>query len=133
MTMSLTRFQQLAEAYGGDVARWPNADQEAARALLVTDPSARAELKAAADLDALLALDIPPTPSDLLKRRVLKAAPPRRPGGFGWPSRAGWAAAAAAGLVCGVMLGDQALTGLRAEASYEQAQAWSLDEGDYFG
>jgi ferric-dicitrate binding protein FerR (iron transport regulator) len=135
MSMGLTRFIALAEAYGGDIARWPEADQAGARAVLADAPAARAALAEAARLDALLALDTAPAPSDLLQRRVLRAAPApaRRVSRLGFASGAGWAAAAAAGVMAGVLVGNQALAPLRAEASYEQAQAWSLDEGDYFG
>lgn len=132
MTLGLKRFEKLADAWGGDIVRWPEAEQAAARALLAADPAVQSILTEAAGLDAVLALDVAPAPSDLLVRRVTRAAP-GRPLRFGWTSRAGWAAAAAAGLVVGIFVGDQALTSLRADAAFEQAQSYTLDEGDYLG
>ena len=52
--MKIERFQQLAEAFGGDLSRWPAGEQKAAAALLRTSPAARCALDAAAALDALL-------------------------------------------------------------------------------
>lgn len=53
--MDEARFKALAEAYGADVERWPVAERDAARRRLAdAGPDARAALKEAAALDALL-------------------------------------------------------------------------------
>jgi len=53
--MTPARFAALAEAYGGDLHNWPEADREAARQFQQTDPEfARPVLTEAASLDALL-------------------------------------------------------------------------------
>ena len=44
MTMTYERFETLADAYGGDLRRWPEAEREAGRALLNADPRAAAVL-----------------------------------------------------------------------------------------
>ena len=48
MTMTYERFEHLADAYGGDLRRWPEAEREAARDLMAADPRA-AVLLAEAD------------------------------------------------------------------------------------
>jgi hypothetical protein len=53
--MKIERFQHLAEAFGGDLSRWPQAEQSAAGALLRTDPAAQRIVADAQALDALLA------------------------------------------------------------------------------
>lgn len=52
--MNIERFQYLAEAFGGDLSRWPADQQNAAAALLRTNPAARRALDEALTLDALL-------------------------------------------------------------------------------
>ena len=37
--MTRERFQELAEAYGGDVARWPVASRDAAAVMLAAEPA----------------------------------------------------------------------------------------------
>ncbi|MGO4411082.1 hypothetical protein AB4Y66_13640, partial [Brevundimonas sp. M-11_2] len=54
MTMTYERFEYLADAYGGDLRRWPEAEREAARALTAVDARAAALLAQADRLDALL-------------------------------------------------------------------------------
>lgn len=49
------RFAALAEAYGGDLARWPAAARAAAAVTLARDPAAAALLGEAARLDGVLA------------------------------------------------------------------------------
>ncbi len=81
--MTMTRFGALAEAYGGDLDRWPEAERGAARALLAASDAARTALAAAQHFDAALAcLPAPPPAPARLRAAVaaLKpaAAPPRR-------------------------------------------------------
>ncbi|HEY1073742.1 hypothetical protein, partial [Brevundimonas sp.] len=112
MTMTYERFETLADAYGGDLRRWPETEREAARALLDSDPRAAALLAEADGLDALL--DAAPravVSADLRDRVIASAATaglkPRGRFHIGrllWWSGAGWAAAACAGVVFGVGL-----------------------------
>ena len=53
--MTRDRFLELAEAYGGAVARWPAAEREAAATLMAAEPEfVRQSLAAADRLDAVL-------------------------------------------------------------------------------
>lgn len=138
MTMTTERFRELIEAYGADPRRWPEAERaeaaEAARA-----PAAQALLAEARALDGLLAEAPAIQASAALRDRVLAAAPTPRRRLMGrltplaWLSGFGWAAAAAAGLVFGVALGQQVLVDWRTDVVLEQASAWSLDETEYLG
>lgn len=108
--MNLERFQTLAEAFGGSIARWPLAEQDAAFALLAMDPGAgAAALAAARDLDEDLDAAERLSPSHGLRQSILEAAPrPRaaRTAFRRWLAGAGvgvgLAAATAAGLVIGI-------------------------------
>lgn len=112
--MTRERFEDLAEIYGGDIARWPAAERDAAALLMAAEPEfAKAALAAPADLDAVLDAWAPMAVSHQLREAVIAAAPSARParGGVrGWFWRAGLgaglAAACAAGLVVGVRLSD---------------------------
>jgi hypothetical protein len=108
--MTPERFETLAEAWGGDVARWPVGEREAAAVLMAARSEwAQAVLARAGDLDAALAAYAPPQASARLAETIAAGAPaPRRrwrawllPAGMG----AGLAAACAAGMVLGVQLG----------------------------
>jgi hypothetical protein len=78
--LTLERFQDLADAFGGDVARWPEADRAAGLAFARAEPSATAAILAEASaLDRLLAASPGPAPSLALREAVIAAAPrPRR-------------------------------------------------------
>lgn len=110
--MNAERFQTLAEAYGGAIARWPTETQDAAFAFLADRPEqADAILAEARDTDALLDAAPRLSPSMALRDRVLAAAPRERAArGPVWrwltgaSVGAGLAAATAAGLVAGVNL-----------------------------
>lgn len=52
--MNIERFQYLAEAFGGDLSRWPAGEQKAAAVLLCASPEARRAVEEAQALDALL-------------------------------------------------------------------------------
>lgn len=112
--MTPKRFETLAEAYGGDVARWPEADREAAATVMAAEPAwAETILARAGDLDAALATYAsPPVPAGLADR-IAAAAPlvPARPAPPRWMAwllpvgmGAGLAAACAAGVVMGAVL-----------------------------
>jgi anti-sigma factor RsiW len=85
--MNLQRFEELAGAYGADIARWPAAEQDSARALAAQDTRARAALARGAQLDALLHEAAVPVDDDAALRivqRSLQRAPPREPSLRGW-------------------------------------------------
>jgi hypothetical protein len=104
------RFEALAEAYGGDVSRWPAEVLDAAALAMSAEPAwTRAVLERAARLDGALDAWRPRPPSASLTERILAAAPAavrRR-----WPTwlspaalGAGLAAACAAGGLAGVQV-----------------------------
>jgi hypothetical protein len=76
VVMNAERFAALADAYGGDLRRWPDAEREAARVFHGAEfDRARGLLEQAGDLDA--ALDLAPqiVVSPALRARVLRHAP----------------------------------------------------------
>jgi len=75
------RFGTLAVAYGGTIARWPTAEQDAARAWLLARPEAHAVLAAEDGLDAALAGWVVPGPGAALAGRIASSEP-------GWHARA---------------------------------------------
>jgi len=104
--MTPERFETLAEAYGGDVARWPQADREAAAEWMAAEPDrAEAILARADDLDAALAAFAPPRASADLADRIVAGAPRPRPRWVGWLWPAGMGAGLAAACVAGVVAG----------------------------
>src|SRR5262245_29633489 len=111
--MTPERFEILAEAYGGDVARWPSAERAAAAALAASSPEwARAVLGQAGEVDAALDAFTAPGASAALYGRILAAAPARSLAWRGWLMPvglgAGLAAASAAGLLVGARLAEPA-------------------------
>lgn len=121
--MTKDQFQALAEAYGGEIARWPESLRDEAALLVAAEPAfAQATLGREAGLDA--ALDALPRTqaSTALYDRILADAPAarrRRRWGF-WLGPAGVGAAlagvAAAGLMLGVQLGERSSTSADASA-----------------
>ncbi|MDP1986974.1 hypothetical protein [Phenylobacterium sp.] len=108
--MDLERFAGLAEAYGGDVGRWPIVEREAAALLMAEYPEATAPVLAAqSDLDWALDAWRAPAASPALQAAVLAAAPTERRVApwRGWIWRtglgAGLMAAGAAGVMAGVV------------------------------
>lgn len=110
--MTHERFEILAQAYGGNVARWPAGERDAAALLIAQEPQfARAVLAQAAELDHALDAWAPLQVTHALREAVIASA--RRPRGrglSGWFWRAGLgaglAAACAAGLIVGVRMSD---------------------------
>ena len=139
MTMTIERLREIIEAYGGDPRRWPITERRSAQDLAAREPEAAALLAEAEALDGLLAGATAPEPGFELRQAVLAAAPRAQPprllhiSRLGWLSGAGWAAAAAAGVVLGVSVGQQVLTDWQVVSAVEQAAAWSLDETEYLG
>lgn len=76
--ISLERFSALADAFGADMRRWPEADRAAAQDLARQSPSARARLAEADTLDAVLDLSRVAAPSVELRDRILATAPKPR-------------------------------------------------------
>ncbi|HJV41546.1 hypothetical protein [Caulobacter sp.] len=111
--MSEGRFEALADIHGGEIARWPEAEREAARALLAAHPDRLAPvLDAAAHLDRLLDLAPAQAPDSALLGRLVAAAP-SAPGAAGrWiaglSAALGLSAAAFAGVAAGVAVGGRA-------------------------
>lgn len=110
-TMTLRRFGELLETHGADIARWPQRERRAARALLAEDADARALRAEHAALERLLTRAAP-DPSPTLEERILAAtvqretAPPRA--AVAGAPRWRWLAAAgglAASLLIGLALG----------------------------
>jgi hypothetical protein len=108
--MNRDHFQRLAEAYGGVIARWPDAMRDEASLFAATEPEfARRVLEDEMRLDS--ALDELPraAASSRLFEAVVASAPalrPRRRWSF-WAAPAGLGAALAASAVAGVLLGAQ--------------------------
>lgn len=70
------RFRDLAEAYGGDISRWPEDERASAQAWLAGNPrEGAAVLEAARALDDLLETWRTPAPAESLRNRVLIPAP----------------------------------------------------------
>lgn len=137
--MTDERFHQLTAAYGADPARWPQADRAAGRDRLARPGP---EVVQAQTLDRLLATSSSPVVSLSLSERVIAAglgvrATPARV--KMWRDRlslafgAGWAAAACAGVVAGVLVGGQIGAADRADAVLYQASQPTLDDSEMLG
>lgn len=112
--MDARRFEALAEAHGGLIARWPTGEQDAAYAWLAQAPeAAQAVLSAALALDEALDVLRPPQPSAALRDRILAAAPGerRRWSLRCWLAGVGIGAALTAASAAGVLVGTQVSTG----------------------
>ncbi len=115
--VTLRQFKALAESYGADLQRWPDALREEAEALLAVSPEARAALAAERMLDEVLdaarahqdAVLLPPGAEDAALARLRsgvasRVAPrPARRGGvlLGWRIWAGSVTLGRAGIVAG--------------------------------
>lgn len=106
--MTPERFETLAEAFGGDVGRWPTAERAAASQLIADDPAWTGRVLARADaLDAMLASAASPIASGALVERIMAGAPRARPRWPAWLAPAGLGVGLAAACAAGVMLGVQ--------------------------
>lgn len=73
--MTEARIKALAEAFGADLSRWPEAEREAARVLRFVDPQAfDTLLDDARGLDGLLDTWKSPGPAETLRHRVVAQA-----------------------------------------------------------
>ncbi len=75
--MNQSRFDALAEAYGGDLERWPEAERAAAHAHLRDHPAAVPVLASARDLDLALSDWTLEGPGSALAARIAAIAAPR--------------------------------------------------------
>lgn len=75
--MTMQRFAQLADAWGGDITRWPGAEQAAAARVLASAEGdvARTLLAEAGQLDEALRSVAPAPPSARLRETILAAIP----------------------------------------------------------
>ncbi len=102
--MTIDEFIAHLDVHGADLERWPAELRDAARRVAAT-PAGRSELTAARAFETLLEDSLPAPPEMGLKARILGRVP------FGWPAwlaPARWrplAAAAAAPLALGFVLG----------------------------
>lgn len=109
--MGPARFRALAEAYGGDISRWPEAERGSAEAWLSRNPQeGDAVLAGARALDDLLGTWRTPEPEADLRSRVLIPAPAvvrsarRRALVLTFGGGAGLAAACLAGILAAPLL-----------------------------
>src|SRR5262245_52818397 len=70
-TITAERFKALLEAYGGDLARWPDSERLAAHAYAQGAPEAPALLAEARRIDALLAAATIALPRAALETSIL--------------------------------------------------------------
>ena len=70
--MNLEAFEDALDRYGGDLSRWPDELRNAAEALLQTEDQARSLLRAAQELDAVLAADPLPAVDAGLADRIMQ-------------------------------------------------------------
>ncbi|MBC9175749.1 hypothetical protein IBL25_02165, partial [Roseomonas ludipueritiae] len=89
--MRIARFEHLLDTHGADLGRWPPAEAEAARALLMASPEAQALLHRTATLeDALRGSRAMPDAATLARMRahvatrVARMPLPERPGALAW-------------------------------------------------
>ncbi|MEO8114875.1 MAG: hypothetical protein ABI655_10860 [Phenylobacterium sp.] len=111
--LSRDRFEALAAAYGGDIARWPAETRDDAAAFLAADlVRAQGILAGESRLDALLDDYRTAPASHELVQRIVAGAPRARPRWAAWLVPAGLGAAlagaCAAGLIVGVQVSDPA-------------------------
>jgi hypothetical protein len=120
--MTRERFQDLAEAYGGDLARWPADVREAAAVLLAAEPAfAQGVLAEAGVLDQALDGWAPLAATHELREAIVAAAPLARPSRVAaWIARAGWGAGLAAACAAGLILGVQLTAGQAAAAGADE-------------
>lgn len=137
--MDRSRFLALTEAYGADLRRWPEDERAAAEAYRAAEPeAARVALAQADALDDLLFASRPPQPSAALRDRVIAAAA-RTPRRVSWRARlglvmgAGWAAAACAGVVAGVVMTSHLTANAQADAILYQSTLSTVDDMEVLG
>jgi hypothetical protein len=142
--MTSERFLALVAAYGADARRWPEGERAAALALAAARPdTAAVALAEAAAADALLQASRAAQPSAALRDRVIASASAAglsaQRHGRRWLDRlavtvgAGWAAAACAGVVAGVMMTSWLAADAQAEAVLYEASLLGVDDTEVLG
>ena len=142
-TMNAERLKQLAEAYGADKRRWPEAEREGAEALLESDgPWADRLLFDARQTDAALHASRQPTVSTALRDRVIASAiaaglTPRK-ARMVWDRLvlwfgAGWAVAACAGVIAGATLTPHLTADDQTDAVLYQSSLAGVDDTEVLG
>lgn len=104
--MALARFQDLADAYGGVIPRWPEEWRDAATRM-AAQPAAVAILARAIELDEELDAWTTPPVSASLRERVLSTAPAPRSGIAG-RARLWWSGIGIAATLAGAAAGTAA-------------------------
>lgn len=117
--LSPARFAELAEAYGGAVARWPEAVRGLALAL-AREPSMAAILAAADELDARLDAWRVAAPSPALRAAIWE----RRPRPLLRRARLWWSGLGIAAAVAGAAAGSLAAAALPVDHAAEEATAF---------
>ena len=128
--MTLKRFKHLLDAYGADLARWPAAERQAARALIAADPRARQARDETAELDAFLDRYAPEPVSAARVAATLRNLPPRASdwraalGELWWETRAvPRLPAIVAVILAGFLVGFVSLDLMRAPTSHGDLSA----------
>lgn len=125
--MGLRRLAGILDAYGADPGRWPEAERDAAGALLADSAEAMALRDAAAALDTVLNAVAAPAPSPELMADILTAAEPSGwrgwVAGF-WPFGPVWqpVSALATAAVLGIAIGAAAPSSILPEFADYSAQ-----------
>jgi hypothetical protein len=128
--MTVDEFTRLADAWGGDVERWPEATRLAAKSLAST-PEGAAILKAASDLDAAIASLAPDIADERVGRAMFAVintiATPSEPAHRGWFASAGltWLVPAT-GFACAALVGVSLAAHLPVDVTHRPADAAAL-------
>lgn len=138
--MTPERFKDLVAAWGADRRRWPEAERAAAETFASRHPDlALPTLTQGDQIDALLFASATPRVSTELRDRVLAGAGQAARAGRRWLDRltvavgVGWAAAACAGVVAGVITAGHLTAGARADAVLYQATLSGVDDVEVLG
>lgn len=129
--MTPERFAALAETYGADLRRWPEAEREAAKRLQAGgELAARRALSRAADLDDLLDAYAVPAPSHALHGSIVASAPVAT---LTWRrARLWWSSLGLAGVgLAGALAGASAIA--MATPMVHGSPGWSPYEATAFG
>ncbi|MDR6539750.1 hypothetical protein [Variovorax soli] len=129
--MTPERLGELADAWGSDLRRWPEAERAAAQMLLERDPLAKEFLARVAELDALLDSHAVAPPDALLVQAMLASVPQQHLMGkrklwhfsLNWWSGAGVAGVGLAGAAAGALVVAMAVTTVPAPAAIERTWA----------
>ena len=136
--MSEERFKSLVEAYGGDPARWPLGEREAALRVLHSNATARAGAEEARRLDVKLgaasAVQVPDALTDRLLADFARASRRWRTRRFVasladavWPGAPLWQPAVALGLALAIGIGIAALAPLDLRSYDDPSGAFAFD------